>query len=224
MSKPIKIYGHALGPNPWKVNIIAEELGIPYETEFMDFADLKKEPFLSKSPNGRTPVVEDPNTGITLWESGAIVDYLIETYDKEGKFTYTSSPEKYYIKQWEHFQMSGQGPYFGQKAWFTHFHPGDKIPSAIERYGNEIRRVLGVIDLHLSKTGQEYLVGNKVTYPDLMFIPWNGMLGFIVGPEFDAEWKEKYPKSWEWNQKLMSRPAVKKVLEEKQKKVAESQK
>lgn len=78
MSKPIKLYGHALGPNPWKVAIIFEELGIPYETEYMDFSVLKQEPFISVNPNGRTPAIEDPNTGITLWESGAIVDYLID--------------------------------------------------------------------------------------------------------------------------------------------------
>lgn len=52
------------------------------------------------------------------------------------------------------------------------FHPEKNITSAIERYGNEIRRVLGVIDLHLKTTGQEYLIGSKVTYVDLLFVPW----------------------------------------------------
>lgn len=67
-TKPLKLYGHVQGPNPWKVAIILEELGVPYETEYMDFGDLKKEPFLSKNPNGRTPALEDPNTGVTTWE------------------------------------------------------------------------------------------------------------------------------------------------------------
>ena len=81
----------------------------------MDFPDLKKDDFLSKkSPNGRVPVIEDPNTGITLWESGAILEYLIDQYDKEGKFTIKSTPEKYYLQQWLHFQVSGQGPYYGK--------------------------------------------------------------------------------------------------------------
>lgn len=148
-----------------------------------------------------------------------------QTYDKEGKLHYTSSPQKYYQDQWAHFQMSGQGPYYGQKAWFTHFHPEKNITSAIERYGNEIRRVLGVIDLHLSKTGQQYLVpGDKVTYADLMFVPWNAMTGFIVSEDFDKEWKEKYPTCYAWHQKLIARPAVKKCLDEKQRVVAAGQK
>ena len=68
MSKPIHLYSHATGPNPWKVVIFFEELGIPYETEYVDFANIKSEPFISVNPNGRVPAIKDPNTDITLWE------------------------------------------------------------------------------------------------------------------------------------------------------------
>lgn len=61
----------------------------------------------------------DPNTGITLFESGAIVAYLISTYDKTNSVTYTSSPETFQLQQWSYFQASGQGPYFGQAAWYA---------------------------------------------------------------------------------------------------------
>jgi glutathione S-transferase len=57
-----------------------------------------------------------------------------------------------------------------------------------------------------------------------MFIPWNAMTGFLMDEGFDDEWKSSYPKCYEWHQKLIARPAVKKVLDEKAKKVAESQK
>lgn len=69
---------------------------------------MKKAPFTDVNPNGRVPAIEDPNTGITLWESGAIVEYLVETYDKDDKLSYgQKSPEKYQLKQWLHFQMVG---------------------------------------------------------------------------------------------------------------------
>jgi hypothetical protein len=84
----------------WKVVLLLKELNIPYEHKLWDFPDLKKPEYEKLCPNGRTPTIEDPNTGITLWESGAILEYLIEEYDKENKFTYTSSPEKYQLKQW----------------------------------------------------------------------------------------------------------------------------
>lgn len=53
MSQPITLYAHSTGPNPWKVAIMLEELGISYKTEMLEFPDLKKEPFEAKNPNGR---------------------------------------------------------------------------------------------------------------------------------------------------------------------------
>lgn len=66
--KPLIIHSNQFGSNPWKVAIILEELGIPHEHRFIAFEDMKKEPYESLNPNGRVPTVEDPNTGITLFE------------------------------------------------------------------------------------------------------------------------------------------------------------
>ena len=75
--------------------------------------------------------------------------------------------EKYTQLQYLFYQASGQGPYFGQAAWFSWLHP-EKVPSAIERYQNEIKRVWGVLESILSK--QEWLVGGKPTVADFSFI------------------------------------------------------
>lgn len=101
-----------------QVLIILCELGIPYEIKPVRFDEVKKEPFVSLNPNGRMPAIEDPNTDIVLWESGAIIEYLVETYDTDHKLSYVDSPEKWQQGSWKHFQMSGQGPYFGQLTWF----------------------------------------------------------------------------------------------------------
>ena len=66
MSKPIILYGHGPTPNPVKVAIVLEELGVPYEVK--EAADAKAEPFISLNPNGRLPAIEDPNTGFALFE------------------------------------------------------------------------------------------------------------------------------------------------------------
>lgn len=114
--------------------------------------------------------------------------------------------------------MSGQGPYFGQKAWFAFYH-SEKLPSAVERYTNEMHRVLGVIDAHLSRTGKPFLVGDKVCYADLMFVPWNNglLIGLLTGENSKKDWQEKYPKAWEWHQKLIAMPSVRKMEEAKAK-------
>ena len=71
--------------------------------------------------------------------------------------------------QWLFFQASGQGPYFGQASWFHTYHP-ERVPSAQERYRNEVKRITSVLDSVLSK--QEWLVGGKPTIADLSFIPY----------------------------------------------------
>ena len=66
--KPIKVWGHWAGPNPFKVLIIIEALKLQYDLEVVEFSEVKKEPYTKLNPNGRLPTIEDPNTGITLWE------------------------------------------------------------------------------------------------------------------------------------------------------------
>jgi len=62
-------------------------------------------------------VIEDPNTGLTLWESGAIINYIIEQYDIKKTLTYTDLADRHHLNQWLHFQTSGQGPYYGTSGW-----------------------------------------------------------------------------------------------------------
>jgi glutathione S-transferase len=102
--KPIVIYGKH-GPNPPKVRIVAEELGLPYDLKDVAFSEVKEAEFLAVNPNGRMPAIYDPNTDLTLWESGAIIEYLIEKYDTEHKISFApGSKEAYLAKQWLFFQ------------------------------------------------------------------------------------------------------------------------
>ncbi|EXJ61827.1 glutathione S-transferase [Cladophialophora yegresii CBS 114405] len=204
--KPIVLYGHGPTPNPRKVQIILEELDLPYTVKDVELSELKQAPFTNINPNGRLPAIEDPNTGISLWESGAIIQYLIETYDKKEALTYTSIPEKYQLNQWLMFQMSGQGPYFGQAAWFKHYHP-EKVPSAVERYVREVERVIGVLDGWLQK--HKFLVGDKLTYVDLAFVPWSAGVPWLDSDKtIDMA---KYPAYSKWLGDMLARDSVKKV-------------
>lgn len=111
--KPLIFYGSAHGPNPWKVVIILHELNLPFTTNYIRHDEVKQEPYTSLNPNGRVPALKDPNTGIVIWESGAIIEYLVENYDVEHKISHSESQKKWHERQFLHFQMSGQGPYFG---------------------------------------------------------------------------------------------------------------
>lgn len=109
--KPLKIWG-ASGPNPPKVGYVCEELSLPYDVVDIPFTDLKTPSYLAVNANGRVPALYDPNTDLTLWESGAIVEYLVERYDVEKKISFeVGSKEAQLARQWLIFQVSGQGPY-----------------------------------------------------------------------------------------------------------------
>ncbi|KAL3965366.1 glutathione S-transferase/chloride channel [Purpureocillium lilacinum] len=206
--KPIKVWIHGQGPNPRKVLITLEELAIPYES--ITIENPKEASFLKINPNGRLPAIQDPNNDdLILWESGAIVEYIVESYDKEHKLTFTTNPEKWLLKQYLHFQMSGQGPYFGQAVWFRKFHPED-VASAKKRYDEQTVRVFEVLNTILE--GKQYLVGEKFTYADLCFIPWDFVVqGFLTDVWADHEVDKKYPNFVAWHKRITERESVKKV-------------
>ena len=73
-TKPLQVYGGILGPNPGKVSILLTELGIPFDTVTIPMIDVKKPIYTALNPNGRLPTLLDPNTGLKIWESGAIIE------------------------------------------------------------------------------------------------------------------------------------------------------
>jgi len=96
---------------------------------------------------------------------------------------------------------------------FNAFHK-KKLPSAIERYANEIKRVTMVLDNALE--GKEYLVGDKCTYADLSFITWAVLAPFALG-EHKVHFEKEHPDYHAWMERLMARPTVRMVLQDKQK-------
>ncbi|KOS36759.1 hypothetical protein ACN38_g12477 [Penicillium nordicum] len=208
--QPIILYSHDIGPNPWKVAIILSALGIEYKTVFVSFDEVKLPPFTDINPNGRLPAIIDPNQKITLWESGAIVEYLIDMYDVSHKLSYETLPEKYHTQQWLHFQMSGQGPYYGQLFWFKQ--PPTPESVAIKRYANEIRRVTGVLEKALE--GRDWLVGDKCTYADLCMVPWQDLVPMYYAEEVGDILRD-FPGVSAWMGRMKEREDVQKVLREK---------
>lgn len=229
--QPIKLYGGTLGPNPFKVSIIFDVLELPHEDVTVPFTEVKQPAYEAINPNGRLPAIYDPNTDITLWESGAIIEYLIERYDtaEPRKLSFTPrTPEAEHARQWLYLQATGQGPYYGQAWWFLHYHP-EKVPTAIERYVNEAKRMTGVLDKWLAKQKEEHssnlgdgpwLVGNKMSYADLSFIPWQKAAHTAL-TEHGFE-PEQFPNVVDWFGRMTSHPIVKKTMEIEVKKLAEA--
>lgn len=213
--KPVKLYGQG-GLNPSKVRILLEELNIPFEAISVKLADVKNPDYIAINPNGRIPAIYDPNNDLWLWESGAIMEYITERYDTNHQMSFPQgSHEAYQAKQWLYYQMSGQGPYYGQATWFLQFH-SEKLPSAVQRYVAEINRVSGVLDAHLGREkekhgGGPWLVGDKYSFADLAFLSWQNAMQIILDEEqYDVD---KYPNVRTWLANMNGRERVKVVLE-----------
>ncbi|KXH40862.1 hypothetical protein CNYM01_13260 [Colletotrichum nymphaeae SA-01] len=98
--KSIKGLG-VYGPNAGKVILLCEELGLLYETEIIPLNDVKNPKYVAINPNGRLPSIQDPNTDLTLWESGAIIEYLTDKYYKAHKLSFELGiAAAYYARQW----------------------------------------------------------------------------------------------------------------------------
>lgn len=147
----------AATPNGWKASVALEEMGLEYAVMPVNLmqGEQKTPEFLAMNPNGRIPVIVDHDAGDhVVFESGAIMLYLAE---KTGQFLPTSPTEKSQVIQWLMFQMGGVGPMMGQANVF-HRYLEEKIPVAIDRYQNEVRRLFEVLDGHLQS--REWLAGN----------------------------------------------------------------
>lgn len=107
---PVKLWG-VLEPNVQKIEMVLRELGLEFERVPVSYLEVKTPEYLAVNPNGRLPSLQDPNNGILLWETGAIIEYLVETYDKNQSISFApGSNNAFLAKQWLFFQTSGQGP------------------------------------------------------------------------------------------------------------------
>jgi len=144
-------------PNGWKASVALEEMGLEYTAHAVNLmkGEQKQPEFLAMNPNGRIPVIVDRSAdGHVVFESGAIMIYLAE---KSGMFLPTDVKSRSNVIQWLMFQMGGVGPMMGQANVF-HRYLEEKIPIAIDRYQNEVRRLFTVLDGHLAE--REYLAGD----------------------------------------------------------------
>ncbi|HEX8571781.1 MAG TPA: glutathione S-transferase N-terminal domain-containing protein [Allosphingosinicella sp.] len=147
----------AATPNGWKASITLEELGLPYELRVIDLAsgEQKSPSFLRINPNGRIPAIVDREEGdFAVFESGAIMVYIAE---KTGRLLPTDAKGRSRVLQWLMFQMGGVGPMMGQANVFTRYFP-EHLPSVIDRYRREGRRLFEVLDGHLAHN--EWLAGD----------------------------------------------------------------
>ncbi|EIM81288.1 glutathione S-transferase-like protein [Stereum hirsutum FP-91666 SS1] len=211
--KPLMLYTGKT-PNGFKVTVFLEELKAAYGGPDYDWmgidiwTNVQKEPwFIKLNPNGRIPTLTDRSRGnFNVFETAAILLYLAQHYDKEGKFWFDIAKEAddySEMLQWIFFAHGGVGPMQGQANFFTHYAKED-LPYAKERYRNETKRLYGVLEIRLKD--RDWLAGpgrGKYSIADINVWPWVRIHAYSVVDTLD-EW----PNLKAWKERIAARPAA----------------
>ena len=144
-------------PNGWKASVVLEELELPYNVKRVNIleGDQRHPDYVALNPNARIPTIVDNDAeGFVVFESGAILLYLAQ---KTGLLIPGDAKGSSLVTQWLMFQMGGLGPMMGQANVYFRYSK-EKYQPAIDRYQNESRRLMTVLDTRLQE--HEYLAGD----------------------------------------------------------------
>ena len=194
-------------PNGHKITIFVEEAGIPYKIVPVNIGagDQFQPGFLKIAPNNRMPAIidhapADGGAAISVFESGAILQYLAE---KTGKFLPADVRGRTEVMQWLYWQMAGLGPMAGQNHHFVQYAP-EHIPYAVERYVKETNRLYGVLNKRLA---DREFVADTYSIADMAIYPW------IVPYERQGQKLENFPHLKRWFETMQARPAVQRAYQ-----------
>ena len=193
----IKFYYHP-SPNPAKVALALEEMGLDYEVVPVDTkkGEQHEAAFREINPNGKTPAITDD--GVRVFDSNAILLYLAE---KSGRFMPAARAEGL---SWLMFVATGIGPYSGQAVHFRHVAP--KMDDTGSTYGNkryqfEAKRHWSILDDHLADN--EWMAGDY-SIVDMAVWGWAGPVPYIMG---DDAW-DAFPNVKRLKETIDARPAA----------------
>lgn len=196
----VKLY-HAARTRSMRIVWLLEELGLPYELATVGFEPPSKQ-FSQHTPSGKFPTLEDGE--VTMFESGAIAEYLLERYGEGRLAPAVGTPARGAFLQWMHFAEGAFAP-FSNIAWHMLFkHDAEEIPGAMEDYRAWGRAGMEVVERALA--GRDYLLGDAFSAADVMMgytvvcVRWFGLLG------------AEYPNLNAYMDRLEARPAFRKAL------------
>jgi GSH-dependent disulfide-bond oxidoreductase len=200
----IRFYFHPT-PNPAKIALFLEEVGLPYEVVPVDTSKGEQHAaeFCAINPNGKVPAIVDTDgpggKEIRVFDSGAILLYLAE---KTGQLL-GSPNERGEFLSWLFYIATGLGPFSGQAVHFQRVAP-EKVPYAINRYRREAERHYSVLDKHLG--GRTFIVGDSFTIIDISAWGWIDRAKFVLPGSDDP--LAPFPNLKRWFRSIDGRPAV----------------
>lgn len=192
-------------PNVYKICIALEELELDYRLIAVDLPngqhmDARQ---MGGAINGKVPVLIDYRApgeeAVTVFESGAILQYLAE---KEQKLLPSAFPERLEVMQWLFWQVGGLGPFGGQFFHFSALAPvlAEGVDNAYsrQRYARIYNELWRVMERRLGD--RDYLAGDY-SIADIACFPWIDYLA----PD---EGRDAFPRVSDWHRRMAQRPAI----------------
>jgi GST-like protein len=189
-------------PNPMKVALLLEELGLPYEAIPVDTRKGEQfaPEFLRVNPNAKLPAITDGD--VTVFDSNACLLFLAE---RAGQFVpvVSDAQQRGVMLSWLMFIASGIGPFSGQSVHFRHAAPEPKT-YALNRYDFEAHRHWSLINERLGT--HTYMLGDGYSIVDIALWGWVRLLPYVLGTG-DATWTQ-YPNIKRFLDLVNTRPAA----------------
>jgi glutathione S-transferase len=197
----IKLYDYPLSGNCYKVRLLANLLGLSYETRLVNFypgREHKSEWFLALNPLGQIPVLEDD--GMILRDAQAILVYLASRYDRSGQwYPREDAASLGEITAWLAFADSITGTASAARLHDALFYDFD-----IEACRAGAHRLFRILDEHLwfcEQRGQNWLVGRPhPTIADIACFP------YVMLSEEGGVSRQDYPAIRRWADRLKQLP------------------
>lgn len=158
-----------------RVAWLLEELNLSYEAICADRAPngLAPPDFKSQIPNalGKSPTIKDGQLVVT--ESGAILEYLCETYDKDSKYLPSDPKLRANVRQWLHaaegtFMTHGLAILYAR--WQIPEEGKGMLEGMEERLSKNVKKDLGWLEGTLKEQkakGRDWIVGDSITIADI---------------------------------------------------------
>lgn len=149
---------HAPNSRSGRIVWLLKELGLDYELNAMAFhpKDLKSDAHRARHPLGRVPVLDDGD--VRIFESGAIVEYVLARHAPGQLKPAVDSPEFPHYLQWFHYCEGMVMPPINQIMVHSVLLPPDRRD---ENVLGQAKRLLGkaLVPVNEGLNGREYLAG-----------------------------------------------------------------
>jgi len=155
----LKIH-HAPNSRSIRAVWLCEELGLPYELQVYKLGDpaMRSPDYLKTHPLGRVPALEDD--GVTVFESGAIVEYVLARHGNGRLRPAVDSPDFPAYLQWLHYSEGMLMPQVNVIMVETFFLPPERRNDEnVARAIKLLTRMLTAVEAHLAG-GRDYLAGD----------------------------------------------------------------